>query len=115
MVRQLDAIYEDGVLRPLEPLELGEHQRVRITVDDTKTGDPASAPAGIRATWAEEREWLATEGKRYSGEWVALVGTRLLASGPDAALVWEAALATGAERPLLVHVAKDRDMPFGGW
>ena len=32
MEKQVDAIYENGVLRPLEPLDLGEQQRVRITV-----------------------------------------------------------------------------------
>jgi predicted DNA-binding antitoxin AbrB/MazE fold protein len=34
MIRQLDAIYENGLLRPLEPLALGESQRVRITISD---------------------------------------------------------------------------------
>lgn len=28
----IDATYEDGVLRPEEPLPLEEHQRVRVTV-----------------------------------------------------------------------------------
>ena len=35
MVRQLDAVYEQGVLRPLEPLELIEHQRVRLTLEES--------------------------------------------------------------------------------
>ena len=34
MVRQLEAVFEHGVLRPLEPLSLGESQRVRLTLDD---------------------------------------------------------------------------------
>jgi predicted DNA-binding antitoxin AbrB/MazE fold protein len=29
---QVDAIYENGVLRPSEPLPLAEHERVKITV-----------------------------------------------------------------------------------
>ena len=37
MAREMDAIYENGVLRPLEPLDLEEQQRVRITIDN---GDP---------------------------------------------------------------------------
>jgi len=32
MAEQVTAIYEDGVLKPLVPLNLAEHQRVRITV-----------------------------------------------------------------------------------
>jgi len=34
MLITLSAIYEDGVLRPLEPLPLAEHQQVRVTVSD---------------------------------------------------------------------------------
>lgn len=32
MAVTIDAVYEDGVLKPIEPLPLREHQRVRITV-----------------------------------------------------------------------------------
>ena len=39
MTRQVDAVYEGGVLRPLESLPLAEHQRVRITVSEA-AGDP---------------------------------------------------------------------------
>lgn len=34
MIRNVEAIYEHGVLRPLEPLPLGELQRVRLTISD---------------------------------------------------------------------------------
>lgn len=34
MVKTLPAVYENGILRPLEPLPLHEHQRVRVTVSD---------------------------------------------------------------------------------
>ena len=34
----IDAIYENGVLRPLEPLQgLSEHNKVRITIESEKT------------------------------------------------------------------------------
>jgi predicted DNA-binding antitoxin AbrB/MazE fold protein len=42
MSKTLPAIYENGLLRPLEPLELKEHQRVRVTADDF-SDDPAGA------------------------------------------------------------------------
>jgi predicted DNA-binding antitoxin AbrB/MazE fold protein len=39
MTRSLQAIYEKGVLRPLEPLPLQEHQQVTVTVsDETESG-----------------------------------------------------------------------------
>ncbi len=34
MRREIQAIYENGVLRPLETLELEEQQRIRITIDN---------------------------------------------------------------------------------
>ena len=42
MTKTLSAVYENGMLRPSEPLPLAEHQRVSVTVSDT-AGDPASA------------------------------------------------------------------------
>jgi predicted DNA-binding antitoxin AbrB/MazE fold protein len=38
MTRQVEAVYEHGVLRPLEPLTLGESQRVKLTISDASTG-----------------------------------------------------------------------------
>jgi predicted DNA-binding antitoxin AbrB/MazE fold protein len=34
MKKSVEAIYEDGVFRPLEPVVLPEHQRVQVTVAD---------------------------------------------------------------------------------
>ncbi len=42
MTKQVEAVYEDGVLRPLEPLPLEEHQRVTLTVSDVSE-DPLAA------------------------------------------------------------------------
>jgi predicted DNA-binding antitoxin AbrB/MazE fold protein len=36
MNRWVEAVYENGVLRPLEPLPLKEHQKVSLTVSDTE-------------------------------------------------------------------------------
>jgi len=34
MIRNVEAVYEHGVLRPLEPLALTESQRVHITISE---------------------------------------------------------------------------------
>jgi predicted DNA-binding antitoxin AbrB/MazE fold protein len=34
MVRKVEAVYEHGMLRPLEPLALTESQRVKLTISD---------------------------------------------------------------------------------
>ena len=113
MVRQLDAVYEQGVLRPLEPLALSEHQRVRLTVDERT--EPlswlSSEPVNERRA---EMLWLAKESAPYAGEWVALDGNRLLAHGPKLAAVGAAAHAAGVAEPFFASVP-DNDLPFGGW
>lgn len=38
MVQQVEAVYENGLLRPLEPLNLADSQRVRITVTTLELG-----------------------------------------------------------------------------
>jgi predicted DNA-binding antitoxin AbrB/MazE fold protein len=51
----IQAVYENGVLRPLEKLDLGEHQRVQIIIESTPgTGRPAQSDdsdplKGVRA------------------------------------------------------------------
>jgi hypothetical protein len=55
MSQTIEAIYEDGVLKPLEKLVLGEHQQVRIIVESQKAADNAPGPdiddplMGVRA------------------------------------------------------------------
>jgi len=36
MSKQIEAIYENGVLRPVGPLNLEEHQRVTITIAEDR-------------------------------------------------------------------------------
>ncbi|HLJ12802.1 MAG TPA: antitoxin family protein [Planctomycetaceae bacterium] len=37
MIQTVDAIFEDGVLKPLQKLELHEHAQVRVTVEPVGT------------------------------------------------------------------------------
>ena len=39
MVRKVQAVYESGVLRPVEPLRLDEHQLVSVIVIDDVSAD----------------------------------------------------------------------------
>ena len=42
----VDAIYENGVLRPLDRLDLPEHQQVRVTVERVSPAAFEPPPAG---------------------------------------------------------------------
>jgi predicted DNA-binding antitoxin AbrB/MazE fold protein len=57
----VEAIFEDGVLRPVQPLSLAPHQKVKITVQiDT---DERPWPDDVAAIYQE----LAEEGRRLAG------------------------------------------------
>jgi predicted DNA-binding antitoxin AbrB/MazE fold protein len=43
MDRVVDAIYEQGILKPLEALNLPEHQRVRLTIHEPLAESPDDA------------------------------------------------------------------------
>jgi predicted DNA-binding antitoxin AbrB/MazE fold protein len=58
MGKQLDVIYENGVFRPLEPVDVPEHQRMTITIPEV-----AMAPAEEELFDTEYERWAATQVK----------------------------------------------------
>ncbi len=54
MTQLIQAIYENGVFRPLEPVQLGEHARVSLAVEI-----PPAAVAADAAMLQRQREALA--------------------------------------------------------
>ena len=63
MLRHFEAIYEDGVLKPLQPLNLAEHERVSLVMGQDADADledeasdvlPFVAEDGVEnLTWAD--------------------------------------------------------------
>ena len=109
MVRQLEAVFEAGVLRPLQPLLLPEHHRVMVTIDDNPS---VAVEFNHRYT---EQSWLGTHGHAYIGQWVALDGSKLVAHGPNAVRVRDDARGQGVECPFVVRVPVDFGAPSAGW
>ena len=60
-----------------------------------------------------EVQWLTENRKHYAGQWVALVGSSLLASGNSAKSVFDAAR-IGNDTPTLLRVDIE-ELPFAGW
>jgi predicted DNA-binding antitoxin AbrB/MazE fold protein len=58
MSRQLDVIYENGVFRPLEPVDVPEHQRITITIPEA-----SMVPAEEELFDTEYERWAATQVK----------------------------------------------------
>jgi len=61
----------------------------------------------------EETEWLAENKNRFSGQWIALQGRRLLAVGTTAREVF-LKVANETAPPLVILVDRE-DPPFAGW
>lgn len=117
MAMRLEAVFEEGVLRPLEPLALQEHQRVQLTIEGQSVS--RKTPVGRQRVPVNERReefrWLAEKSAAYAGKWVALDGNRLVAVGDDLPTVRAASRAAGVERPLVTHLPPEGELPFGGW
>ena len=48
MTKVVEAIYSNGVLTPVETLELAEQQRVRITVESLERPSPSEREAAMK-------------------------------------------------------------------
>jgi len=118
MARHLEAVYEQGILRPLEPLFLPEHQLVRLTLEEPAApiSWQSAKPVNERR---EEMQWLAKRSHPYAGQWVAIEGPVLVAHGAKLAEVRASAKAAGANDPLFARVPRnavpDDTAPFAGW
>ncbi len=108
MTQHAEAIFEDGLLRPLEPLSLRNQQHVLLIITDVP------AP-GANSGRVPEQEWLRAHGQEYSGQWVALNGEELISHGSDARGVRDEARAKGVETPLMVHLPDEPDLPSAFW
>jgi len=75
---------------------------------------PPSAGA-VNDRWEREQRWLGEHRDEYVGQWVALEGDRLLASGADGHAVYEAAREAGVRAHLVTRVESRDEPPFAGW
>jgi predicted DNA-binding antitoxin AbrB/MazE fold protein len=65
MGKKLEAVYENGALRPLEPLDLREHQRVTVILSETPITEEAWLDGEcLRLCAAEADEHISLEAVR---------------------------------------------------
>lgn len=75
------------------------------------------AKASPKATknFGAELGWLSQHRGEYVGQWVALDGARLVASGSSAKEVYLAARRAGVTVPFVEQVQPPDELPCGGW
>jgi hypothetical protein len=107
----------DQIIKSIEQLPASEQERIRQWLDQKGTsngeGDDSQAPANRSA---KSLRWLHENRETFSGQWVALDGDRLIASGSTAKEVYFKAKSEGVEVPFVELVTKQEPGPFtGGW
>jgi hypothetical protein len=107
----------DQIIKSIEQLPAPEQERIRRWLDENGTPNRernASQPHANRS--AKSLRWLDENREKYSGQWVALDGDRLIASGPTAKEVYSKAKAEGVEIPFVELVTDREPVPStGGW
>ena len=60
--------------------------------------------------------WATRPDPAYSGQWVVLEGSRVVASGADGKALYDEAVGKGIRTPFLIFVSPEEGEPFaGGW
>ncbi len=65
MTRIVEAIYADGVLEPLESLDLPERQRVRLTIEPINGNPPGDRQAAMQRLIARLQDSAFSHGGPY--------------------------------------------------
>jgi hypothetical protein len=107
----------DQIIKSIEQLPAPEQERIRRWLDQngTSNGEADSSQSHANRS-AKSLRWLHENQEKYSGQWVALDGDRLIASGSTAKEVYSKAKAEGVEIPFVELVTQREAGPFtGGW
>jgi hypothetical protein len=106
----------DEIIESIEQLPESEQERIRRWLDEKSLSSPGTngSQASI-ARSAKSLRWLYENREKYLGQWVALDGDHLIASGSSAKEVYEKAKAQGIEIPFVELVRADLRPVTGGW
>ena len=112
------ALSFDQIIKSIEQLPTAEQERIRRWLE-SKRGATNEEEHGSQAHAdhsAKSLRWLHENQKKYSGQWIALDGDRLIASAPTSKEVYSKAKAEGVEIPFVELVTNQEPVPStGGW
>ena len=106
----------DQIIKSIEQLPEAEQERIRQWLDEkgASNGEEVSQAHANRS--AKSLQWLHENREKYAGQWVALDGDHLIASGSTAKEVYSKAKAEGVQVPFVELVTERKSEPFtGGW
>lgn len=105
------------IIKSIEQLSKAEQERIRRWLNDkgATSGEGHGSQARANSS-TKSLQWLHENREKYSGQWVALDGDRLIASGPTAKEVYSKAKAGDVEIPFVELVTDPGPVPStGGW
>ena len=107
----------DEIIKSIAQLPAAEQERIhrwlqeKGATNEEGQGSQAHANRSTRSL-----RWLHENREKYSGQWVALDGDRLIASGPTPKEVYSKAKAEGVEIPFVELVTDPEPVrSTGGW
>lgn len=107
----------DEIIKSIAQLPPAEQERIRRWLEEkgATNGEGQGSQAHANRS-ARSLRWLHENREKYSGQWVALDGDRLIASGPTAKEVYSKAKSEGVEIPFVELVTDREPVPSsGGW
>ena len=107
----------DQIIKSIAQLSAAEQERIRRWLEDKRAtnGERQGSQAHANRSGRSLR-WLHKNRENYPGQWVALDGDRLIASGRTAKEVYSKAKAEGVVIPFVELVTDQQSVPSsGGW
>ena len=107
----------EQIIKSISQLPATEQERIRRWMEENRAtnGERQGSQAHANPS-AKSLRWLYENREKYSGQWVALDGDCLIASGPTAKEVYSKAKAEGVEIPFVELVTDPVPVPStGGW
>lgn len=106
----------DQIIKSIEQLPAAEQERIRQWLDEKGASNGEEGSHAHSDCLAKSLQWWHENREKYSGQWVALDGDRLIASGSTAQEVYSKAKAEGVRVPFVELVTAQETGPFtGGW
>lgn len=106
----------EQIIKSIEQLPAPEQEKIRRWLDERGTPNGGDISHAHSNRSAKSLRWLDENREKYAGQWVALDGDRLIASGATAKEVYLKAKTEGVEIPFVELVTGQESGPFtGGW
>ena len=111
------ALSFDQIIKSIEQLPTAEQERIRRWLESKRATNREEHGSQAHADRsAKSLRWLHENQEKYSGQWIALDGDRLIASAPTAKEVYSQAKAEGVEIPFVELLTDPEPVPStGGW